>query len=82
MIRRAGSRLFVALIVLGVLISRRILSSVGRQVISLFGTCEGLWEPDLVSGIQKFGYFWMCALTLGRYLGTGGSVRDDIAGVA
>jgi hypothetical protein len=34
LIRRAGSRLFVALTVLGVLISRKISSSAGRRVIS------------------------------------------------
>jgi 20S proteasome subunit beta 3 len=45
----------------------------------LFGTCEGLWEPDLVSGVQTV--VWVRALTLGG-LGTGRSIRDDFAGVA
>lgn len=48
----------------------------------LFGTCEGLWEPDLVSFLAC-----LLALEMGsgltRYFaGAGGPFRDDIAGAA
>jgi 20S proteasome subunit beta 3 len=44
----------------------------------LFGTCEGLWEPDLVRlRTSKSIYF-----ELTSFLGTGGSLRDVLASAA
>jgi 20S proteasome subunit beta 3 len=43
----------------------------------LFGTCEGLWEPDLVGYIAK--YSWV---RLTSMIGPRGPLRDDLTGAA
>ena len=49
----------------------------------LFGTCEGLWEPDLVgAGIRQVALFLAgTSLTSSLVTGTRGFVRDNIAGI-
>ena len=64
----------------------------------LFGTCEGLWEPDLVSFRFSIYFFeiWSCSETVWSScwfglsanmcaflsVGAGGSFRDRLAGIA